>query len=364
MIHERIGSALRQPFVGVTTDGTPVGGLYRLERTGHSLRRLTDAARSFLARFEPEQRQRVSFEVRSQMWRAWSNISPFLFRHGLLLESLSREQRELALELVRQTFSASGFETARNVMRLNETIAELTGRPHEYGEWVYFVSLFGTPSEDEPWGWQLDGHHLNLNCLVLGDQLVVTPQFMGSEPVLAESGRYAGTRVFEEEEARGFVLMSSLSTEQQDVARVGMQLPFDALATSPNDNLVLPYAGIGYGDLTPAQRQRLVELIGVYAQRLRPGHADLKMNEAMRHIDDTHFAWIGACEDESPFYYRVQSPVVLIEFDHQPGVALDNDYPSRNHVHTLVRTPNGNDYGFDLLRQHYERHHTAQTVSA
>ncbi len=51
----------------------------------------------------------------------------------------------------------------------------------------------------------------------------------------------------------------------------------------------------------------------------------------------------------------MHSPVILIEFDHQPGVALDNDTPSRNHIHTVVRTPNGNDYGKDLLRQHYER---------
>jgi hypothetical protein len=33
-------------------------------------------------------------------------------------------------------------------------------------------------------------------------------------------------------------------------------------------------------------------------------------------------------------------------------------------VHTIVRTPNGNDYGFDLLRQHlktspHHRHHAA-----
>jgi len=33
--------------------------------------------------------------------------------------------------------------------------------------------------------------------------------------------------------------------------------------------------------------------------------------------------------------------------------------PAKFHVHTIVRTPNGNDYGFDLLRQHYKHapHH-------
>jgi len=31
--------------------------------------------------------------------------------------------------------------------------------------------------------------------------------------------------------------------------------------------------------------------------------------------------------------------------------------PTRQHIHTVVRTPNGNDYGKDLLRQHYKLHH-------
>jgi DNA polymerase-1 len=44
------------------------------------------------------------------------------------------------------------------------------------------------------------------------------------------------------------------------------------------------------------------------------------------------------------------------------GIAFDNDEPSRNHIHTVVRTPNGNDYGKDLLRQHLLRYH-APTAS-
>ena len=71
-------------------------------------------------------------------------------------------------------------------MRLNHAIREITGRDDEYGEWLYWISLMGTPSADEPWGWQIDGHHLIVNCFVLGDQVVMTPMFMGSEPVAAE----------------------------------------------------------------------------------------------------------------------------------------------------------------------------------
>ena len=183
--------------------------------------------------------------------------------------------------------------------------------------------------------------------------MVLTPNFLGSEPVHARFGKYAGTRVFQAEEAQGHALMSALAPEQQGRARIGMELPFDVYATAFNDNLVLPYQGIPYGALSQEQRERLWGLIGLYVGRAREGHAEVKLDEVKRHLEATHFAWIGACDAVSPFYYRVHNPVVLIEFDHQPGIALDNDYPTRHHTHTLVRTPNGNDYGKDLLRQHY-----------
>jgi hypothetical protein len=105
--------------------------------------------------------------------------------------------------------------------------------------------------------------------------------------------------------------------------------------------------------MSQEQRALLMDLIGVYVGRIRPGHAEIRLEEVKRHIAATRFAWIGACDAVSPFYYRVHNPAILIEFDHQPGIALDNDAHTRNHTHTLVRTPNGNDYGKDILRQHY-----------
>jgi hypothetical protein len=82
------------------------------------------------------------------------------------------------------------------------------------------------------------------------------------------------------------------------------------------------------------------------------------MNEVKTYLDETYFGWIGEYEaNDAVFYYRVHSPVILIEFDHQRGVALNFDVPTRHHIHTVVRIPNGNDYGRDLLRQHYAQAH-------
>lgn len=252
--------------------------------------------------------------------------------------------------------SLTGYRTARDIMRLNEHVLEITSKTEEYGEWFYWVSIFGTPSPEQPWGWQIDGHHLNVNCFVLGDQLVLTPGFMGSEPVLARSGKYAGTRVFAAEEEQGFALMRSLSADEQARATIGKDLPGELLTAAFSDNRRIDPTGIRYGELPAEGRDRLEALLATYTGRIRSGHAEIRYSEAKCYLTKTHFAWIGPCDDRSPFYYRILSPVILIEFDHMPGIVYDNDTPSRDHIHTVVRTPNGNDYGKDLLRQHYAQH--------
>lgn len=126
------------------------------------------------------------------------------------------------------------------------------------------------------------------------------------------------------------------------------------------DNVVLDYAGVRVSELSAAQRRQLVDLVDLYVSNMDDGHARVKMDEVKKHLDNTWFAWIGGSGADSVFYYRVHSPVILIEFDHQRPANLakfasDPNQPTRQHIHVVVRTPNGNDYGKDLLREHYER---------
>ncbi|HUC46052.1 MAG TPA: DUF3500 domain-containing protein [Hyphomicrobiaceae bacterium] len=349
---DHANAALAQPFGGCRAGAIP-SGLFARAKTGVSLAPLLQAARDFLAKLTREQRQAASFAIDDLAWRKWSNIHPWLMRHGVCLADLQQDRREAALSLLRETMSAAGYTSARDIMRLNEHALEITGKPDEYGEWYYWISMFGTPSPSEPWGWQIDGHHLNINSLVLGDQLVMTPAFMGSEPVLARFGKYQGTRVFAAEEEQGYALMRTLSPDERKQATIGNDLPSELLLGAFQDNRQIEPAGIRYEELPPEGRERLEALLGTYTGRLRHGHAEIRYGEVKRHLGETHFAWIGPFDDASPFYYRILSPVILVEFDHQSGIIYDNDKPSRDHIHTVVRTPNGNDYGKDLLRQHY-----------
>jgi hypothetical protein len=356
----RAEAAAHEPFVGITTDGHAEPGLFALRQTGVSTLPLKTAAEAFLGALDEPRRTSASFAIDDRRWQQWNNTHPFILRHGVLLEELTADQRDSALNLVRASLSARGFGTARDIMRLNETIGELTGRWAEYGEWLYWLSIFGTPSLEQPWGWQLDGHHLNVNCLVLGDQVVMTPAFFGSEPTYAPMGKYAGTRVFEAEEQQALAFMRGLSEDQRHGTASRMLKPPTEgwiQGGAQCDNLQLAYDGLSAAHLTPPQREQLTRLIEVYVGRMRSGHDRVKMAEVERHLDQTHLLWHGGIEEDSTFYYRVHSPVVLIEFDHLRGIALDNEEPARTHIHTIVRTPNGNDYGKDLLRQHYAQFH-------
>jgi hypothetical protein len=344
-------ASLKDSFKGLTADGAVAPGLFAVRPTGVSLKPMREGVAGFLASLRDEQRQAVSFPVNSEIWRTWSNIHRNLMRHGLCLAELSDAQRERVYAFVRAGLGSRAYETARNAMRLNEHLAELTGLPEEFGELYYWISIFGTPSASEPWGWQLDGHHCNINCFVLGDQMVLSPMLLGSEPVLAESGKYKGVTVLREEEAKGWAFMEALTPAQRAKAIVGTELPFDGYASGFKDNIVVPYVGLSAGEMTEEQRAQLIDLITLYTDRLPPGHAALRLDEAKAHLDRTIFGWIGAFDPVSPFYYRVYSPVIFIEFYHQPGVALPNTGYNRRHAHALVRTPNGNDYGRALLRQ-------------
>ncbi|HKQ75069.1 MAG TPA: DUF3500 domain-containing protein [Blastocatellia bacterium] len=353
---------LAEPFKGVTTDGNVVPGLFSVRSTGVSTDPVRKAAGEFLASLTGAQRAKTMFQVDDTEWRKWMN-QHFYVRQGVGFKEMTEQQREAAFGLLRASLSAKGLKLSRDIMRLNHTLGELNNDNfEEYGEWLYWITVMGEPSGKEPWGWQLDGHHLIINYFVLGDQVVMTPTFTGSEPVVAHSGKFKGTTVLQDEQNKGLAMINALDEAQRKKATIQVsKTGNNNVSEAFKDNIVLDYAGIRASELSTKQKEQLLDLAWEYVRNMRDAHAKLKMDEVRRHIEDTRFAWIGGIEPKSVFYYRIQSPVILIEFDHQLPVGLrrlaaDPRAVDREHIHTVVRTPNGNDYGKDLLRQHYKQH--------
>lgn len=193
---------------------------------------------------------------------------------------------------------------------------------------------------------------------------------MGAEPTRIDTGPHAGLRMIREEEEIGLALMQSLRPELRDQAQIfpsmlGTDLPEGRwhsgdglhLGGAFRDNRVVPLEGVSAVAFNHAQRSMLMDLARAFLVYLPDGPLSAKLAQIERHLDRTHWSWIGAYGDDTPFYYRIQSPVIMLEFDHHAGVWLNNAAPAKCHVHTVVRTPNGNDYGKDLLRQHLEDVH-------
>ena len=352
---------LADPFKGITTNGQVEPGLFAVKSTGVSTAPVRQAAESFLAALSPEQRRKTMFDVKDDEWRKWMNQS-FYVRQGVSFDEMSPAQREAAFGLLRASLSARGLTLTRNIMRLNHTLGELNDNNFaEYGEWLYHITVMGTPSATEPWGWQFDGHHAVINYFVLGDQVVMTPYFAGSEPVIAKAGKFKGTSIMEVEQSAALTMINGLDASQRAKAVLKVSKTGNEILTEAwRDNVVLDYAGIPASALSPAQRQQLLALVDLYIGNMDEGHAKVKMAEVERYLDRTYLAWIGGTTPGSVFYYRIHSPVVLIEFDHQRPANLRHlnnpDLPNVEHVHAIVRTPNGNDYGKDLLRLHYQQH--------
>ena len=356
---------LRDAFVGVTATGDPVGGLFSIRSTGVSTEPVQLAAEAFLGLLSESQREKTLFSIDDPEWRKWMN-QHFYLRQGVGFDEMSDAQREAVFGLLRASLSARGLRLSQDIMKLNHTLGELNGDNFvEYGQWLYWITMMGEPSATEPWGWQLDGHHLIINYFVLGDQVVMTPLFVGSEPVVAVAGKFRGTAILQEEQQSGLAMLRALSEVQRaeaviEVSKTGN----NNLGEAFKDNVILDYAGVAASSFSAAQKQQLLALVELFVGNMREGHAEVRMSEVVHHLDETYFAWIGGEADDSVFYYRLHSPVILIEFDHQRPAGLRHlmpNEPNQQHVHALVRTPNGNDYGKDLLRQHYATHsHDAQ----
>ena len=156
-------AVIDEPFVGIVTSEGVQSDLFSIKSTGVSTAPVREAADAFLACLDDDQRKRTVFPVDDSEWRQWDNRhrSP---RQGVGFDEMSEAQRKLAFEMIGQSLSAKGLKKTKDIMKLNGTLAELANNFNEYGEWLYWVTIMGKPSKTEPWGWQLDGHHLVTSC--------------------------------------------------------------------------------------------------------------------------------------------------------------------------------------------------------
>ncbi|HET6391182.1 MAG TPA: DUF3500 domain-containing protein [Blastococcus sp.] len=364
----------RNEFRGVTEDGTLREGLFELTpaEPGEEapVEAMVAAAHDLLAVLDDDGRKRIAFAADDVEWQTWANPEFMQFDTGLRLDLQPAEVREKALALVRASLSPEGYELAHAMMLINGFLGEVVDLETVLNEFSYNIALYGEPDLRAPWGWQLFGHHCAVNCLVVEGRMVVSPVFLGAEPDEIDDGPHAGLAdVFADRIELGTALMAALPAEQRRAATIyermvdpamppGRVHPGDErhLAGAFQDNRVIPFEGVRVAEMPPEAQRLAVRIAASFVRLLPAGPRAARLREIEAFLDETWFSWIGGAEPGDVFYYRLQSPVVIAELDHHCGVFLDYDTPQPFHVHTVLRTPHGNDYGRSWVRQWQERH--------
>ena len=152
-------------------------------------KRMGEDALEFLRGLTAGQREKVSFAVSSDERMNWHYIPRP--RKGLALKEMDELQRRLAWVLISSGLSREGWRKAMRIMGLEKILGEIEGPSarFERDPGLFYLSIFGDPAGESPWGWRLEGHHVSLNFLVAGGEGVgCTPNFMGANPAPGPPG--------------------------------------------------------------------------------------------------------------------------------------------------------------------------------
>lgn len=310
-------------------------------------------ARAFLVSLDAGQKAKAQFEFDADARMDWQFVP--LERKGLALKAMTEAQQKLALTLLASGMSRHGYDKATNIMSLEPVLAELegTGRRFPRDPALYHVFIFGQPDPQGTWGWRFEGHHLSASfTIVKGRFLASTPSFMGSNPAEVRSGSRKGVRVLAGEEDLARSLIKMLTAEQRKTAIFDATAPKEIFTESKRRVQALEARGITAAAMDAGQRGQLMKLISEYVRRVRPELADEDLRKIEQAgVEKIQFAWAGGIEKGEGHYYHVQGPTFLLEYD--------NTQNNNNHVHAVWRDFK-NDFGADLLSEHYRTDHGAK----
>lgn len=306
-------------------------------------------ADAFLETLSDDQKQTAMMDYEAEQRVDWHFI-PKDKRKGLAIRDMNTAQRTAALRLLRAALSEAGYNKSANIMLLEGVIRELEGadRRWERDPQKYFVTIFGTPSESDPWGLSWEGHHLSLNFSLRDGKVVdTTPQFWGANPgtIMNEvSGPLKkGTRLLRDEEQLAFDLLAALTDEQRKQAIMSEKPPKEIRFAGEAQMKLDQPEGIAAKALSKENRELLKKLVHTYTDAVPKKIATQRRNLIEKNgWDDVHFGWAGATKPGVGHYYRIRGKGFVIEFVNTQADAAGNP---ANHIHCVWRDVTGD---FDL----------------
>ncbi len=317
--------------------------------------RMQVACVQFLEELSPEQRQKAILPFDANDRFRWHYVPVEMFpRQGLSIKEMQIKQQEKAFSLLAASLSKKGYQKARAIIDLETILGEIeqstgTGKFARDPEQYYFT-IFGDPTNKQPWGWRVEGHHVSLHYTIINKQLISpVPSFFGANPGEVKDGKHKGLRILSEEEDLARELLKTLSHDQKSKAILNVEAPHDILTREQPKVEIQQAQGLAMESMNPSQREVLITLIHEYIDRM-PNQVAQNELQKLRHADlnQIHFAWAGGEERGQPHYYRLHGQTFFAEYD--------NVQNNANHIHSIWRHLE-DDFGVDLLRQHYHNKH-------
>jgi hypothetical protein len=331
------GIKLSLVLASVGVVGLAVWAGAQIEPTGN---RMAVAADRFLKSLSEAEAAKAAYAYDSGERLDWHFIPRA--RKGLPIKELNPEQRALAFGLIQSGLGGSGFMKATTVMSLEQVLRDLEkGSGPVRDPELYFVTIFGKPTDRGKWGWRVEGHHLSLNfALEDGKIVAATPAFFGANQAEVRQGPRTGLRTLAEREDRALRLVQALDLAQRQAATFAAKAPSEIRAANTPQPPAEAAAGVAYADLNGDQRAMLRALVESYAEDMPLEVAKAWLDEIARAgTDAVRFAWAGAADRSQGHAYRVQGPTFLIEFN--------NTQNGANHIHSVWRNMLG-DFGIPV----------------
>ena len=312
------------------------------------LQGIEEAAVSFLSTVPESEKSSVLYSFDVDERTHWNFVPMTGERKGMSLKEMSPQQRLAVHTLLRSTLSAKGYLKASSIQQLERLLGEIENNPTRRDPGFYYLTFFGEPTSASPWGWRFEGHHLSLNFSIIDGTLSVTPAFLGTNPAQVREGVYSGWVVLSEEILLARQLMDSFTDSQRKRVIIGNTAPRDIITGNQRTVSLDAFEGLPFGEMNETQQNLLLLLISAYTHNLKPEVAQAHLQRIQEAgLARLHFSWAGSMVENEGHYYRIHGPNTLIEYD--------NTQNNANHVHTVWRNLD-NDFGRDLLREHYEQH--------
>lgn len=333
---------------------------------------MLESVTTFLGTLTPEQRKQATFSFDDTERFNWHFVPRE--RKGLPLKQMTPDQRRAAMAMLKTGLSQQGYDKATDIMDMENVLRVIDNRPPNdtYRDPEnYSFTVFGDPDAKNPWSWRIEGHHLSLQFLSLtapsgvGQVIAQTPTFFGSNPgVLQYDTKMAdkrmgdprvndlpqkGRQILKQETERAFALLKTLDAEQRKKVVIANVAYPEIVTSNKRTASIEKMDGLMLSEMKPDQRKLFLELLQTYLANYRITLAKQQMAKLEKSgLDSLRFAWAGDLTPElgegKGWYYRIHGPTILIEYD--------NTQTNANHIHTVVRDLT-NDWGEDLLREHY-----------